>query len=140
MTLLIDFHWGSQCHPTNCLLYGCASLNVHVCVCSWCVQVHYLQDFASKLKLNIQYGTEIKKLSRWEEGSQLFKLLDQHGVVHICRTVVVWYETLPYRPPSSSPFCAPFLLALFFCIIPFPSIFRPHPSPPCPPPLSNPNS
>ena len=51
------------------------------------VQVQYFSDFANKMKLNIQYHTEIVDVSR--EGMGDFKLKDQNGTSYYCQIVVV---------------------------------------------------
>ncbi|XP_064406922.1 FAD-dependent oxidoreductase domain-containing protein 2-like [Halichondria panicea] len=62
------------------------------------VYVKYLQDFASKLNLNIQYETEIVDVSR-PNKSQVFHLTDQNNVVHHCQVVVastgIWVPNIP---------------------------------------------
>ena len=50
-------------------------------------QVKYLQDFARKLNLNIQYETEIVDVSR-PNKTQVFHLTDQNNVVHHCQVVI----------------------------------------------------
>ena len=54
-------------------------------------QVKYLQDFASKLELNIQYETEIVDISRYVDGGRNFHLTDHRNNVHQCKVVIVRY-------------------------------------------------
>ena len=54
-------------------------------------QHKYLQDYASKLQLNIQYETEIVDVSKHVDGGRNFHLTDQHNNVHQCRVVIVRY-------------------------------------------------
>ena len=49
-----------------------------------------MNDFATKLKLNVQYNTEIVEVSRFVEGSKLFSLRDQHGTTYQCRVLITW--------------------------------------------------
>ena len=51
-------------------------------------QIKYLQDFASKLQLNIEYETEIIDVSRVVAG---FLLTDNRNNVHQCRVLIVRY-------------------------------------------------
>ena len=51
-------------------------------------QIKYLQDFASKLDLNIEYETEIVDVSRVVAG---FLLADNRNNVHRCRVLIVRY-------------------------------------------------
>ena len=51
-------------------------------------QIKYLQDFASKLQLNIQYETEIVDVSRVVAG---FLLTDNRSNVHRCKVLIVRY-------------------------------------------------
>ena len=50
------------------------------------VQVRYFQDFGSTLKLNIQYNTEIKRISKEQ---QFFELSDQNNNIYRCKVLVM---------------------------------------------------
>ena len=63
---------------------------MYICILCVCMQVRYLQDYASKQDLKIEYETEIKSVRRWVDNSVLYHLLDQNSHTHICRTVLVW--------------------------------------------------
>ncbi len=54
--------------------------------------MRYLQDFAEKLALNVEYDTEVRQVKQWtgDGGKRVFHLLDQRGATRQCRTVVVW--------------------------------------------------
>ena len=54
-------------------------------------QVKYLQDYANKLELNIQYETEIVDVSRFVDGGKNFHLTDQSNTIHRCKVVIVGY-------------------------------------------------
>ena len=56
--------------------------------CLFPPQIKYLQDFASKLDLNIEYETEIIDVSRVVAG---FLLTDNRNNVHRCRVLIVRY-------------------------------------------------
>ena len=50
------------------------------------IQVKYFQDFGTILKLNIQYNTEIKRISKEQ---QFFELSDQNNNIYRCRVLVM---------------------------------------------------
>ena len=50
------------------------------------VQVKYFQDFGTILKLNIQYNTEIKRISKEQ---QFFELSDQNNNIYRCRVLIM---------------------------------------------------
>ena len=55
-------------------------------------QVRYLQDFAERLELNIQYNTEITEVGRPPQtGSEPepFHLKDQNGAIYYCKVLIV---------------------------------------------------
>ncbi|XP_048575414.1 FAD-dependent oxidoreductase domain-containing protein 2 [Nematostella vectensis] len=61
--------------------------------------VKYLNDYATKLKLNVQYNTNIRNVSRKVMGKTTqFFIKDQNDTVYECRTLVVstgiWVENL----------------------------------------------
>ncbi|CAH3194438.1 unnamed protein product [Porites evermanni] len=52
--------------------------------------VRYLNDYATKLKLKVQYNTNIKLVSRNGEGDDaLFHLTDQNGTMYTCKNVIM---------------------------------------------------
>ncbi|CAH3185055.1 unnamed protein product, partial [Porites evermanni] len=52
--------------------------------------VRYLNDYATKLKLQVQYNTNIKLVSRNGEGDDaLFHLTDQNGTMYTCKNVIM---------------------------------------------------
>ncbi|EDV20875.1 uncharacterized protein TRIADDRAFT_31022 [Trichoplax adhaerens] len=52
--------------------------------------VRYLNDYANRLQLNIQYQTDIVKLSRgYLNGINMFKLIDQHQNIHLCNVTII---------------------------------------------------
>ena len=82
---------------------GHINFNIHLItltyLCSAFVslfQVQYLQDFAERLQLNIQYNTEITHVERPDqgdkgEGSTPFLLKDQNKLVYYCEILIVRY-------------------------------------------------
>jgi thioredoxin reductase len=62
--------------------------------------VHYLQDYANDLELNIQYNTEITEVDR--PVPRPFQLKDQNGVIYRCNIVIVttglWVPHIPNLP------------------------------------------
>ena len=51
----------------------------------------YLNDYANKLNLKVQYNTNIKLVSRDGEGREaLFHLKDQNETTYMCKNVVMW--------------------------------------------------
>lgn len=57
-------------------------------------QVKYFEDFSSKLGLNIQYNTEIKKVKKDTETG-IFTLTDQLGKNHSCHVLIIRYVIHP---------------------------------------------
>lgn len=54
--------------------------------------MRYLNDYATKLKLKVQYNTNIKLVSRNGEGDDaLFHLTDQNGTMYTCKNVIMRY-------------------------------------------------
>ncbi|XP_015768238.1 PREDICTED: FAD-dependent oxidoreductase domain-containing protein 2-like [Acropora digitifera] len=54
------------------------------------ILVKYLNDYANKLNLKVQYNTNIKLVSRDGEGSEaLFHLKDQNETTYMCKNVVM---------------------------------------------------
>ena len=49
--------------------------------------VQYLNDFASKLDLNVQYNTEVSNIMKQEDG--LFNMTDPQQNVYSCQYVIV---------------------------------------------------
>ena len=57
--------------------------------------MRYLNDYATKLKLKVQYNTNIKLVSRNDEGDDaLFHLTDQNGTTYTCKNVIMRYIVL----------------------------------------------
>ncbi|XP_031575280.1 FAD-dependent oxidoreductase domain-containing protein 2-like [Actinia tenebrosa] len=60
--------------------------------------VRYLNDYATKLKLKIQYNTNITHVSRANGTSGLFILKDNNGTKHQCKYLImstgIWMENL----------------------------------------------
>eukprot|EP00731_Ephydatia_muelleri_P029142 Em0020g786a len=58
--------------------------------------VHYLHDYAEKLKLNIEYNTQVTSVGK--EGAN-YVLADQNGGRHLCQVVIVstgiWVPNIP---------------------------------------------
>ncbi|XP_077980798.1 FAD-dependent oxidoreductase domain-containing protein 2-like isoform X2 [Glandiceps talaboti] len=56
------------------------------------VMVQYLQDYASKLQLNIQYNTNIVNIKRAPDariGYPKFRVLDQNNATYDCRNLII---------------------------------------------------
>ncbi|XP_048575834.1 FAD-dependent oxidoreductase domain-containing protein 2 isoform X2 [Nematostella vectensis] len=51
--------------------------------------VKYLNDYAKKLKLNVQYNTNITKISRGTRAEDPFYLYDQNAVKHTCTNLIM---------------------------------------------------
>ena len=67
-------------------------LGVHYWFLPFCQsqQVNYLNDFATKLKLNVQYNTDVKLITKQGQGdTAVFLLQDQNGTAHSCRDVIM---------------------------------------------------
>jgi len=62
------------------------------------MQVKYLQDFAERFRLNIQYNTEVVSVARQKSHkSKRFLLKDQQKMVYKCDALIVRYASLlPY--------------------------------------------
>ncbi|KAJ7382594.1 FAD-dependent oxidoreductase domain-containing protein 2 [Desmophyllum pertusum] len=66
------------------------------------ILVKYLNDYATKLKLKVQYNTNIQLVSRQGEGEEaLFHLKDQNGTQYTCKNVImstgISVENLPRK-------------------------------------------
>lgn len=59
------------------------------------LQVTYLQDFATKLGLNIHYNSEIVSVAREKNNGDgkgdMFTLKDRNNTLYHCRIVVIGY-------------------------------------------------
>ena len=59
------------------------------------MQVKYLQDFAERFRLNIQYNTEVVSVARQKSHkSKRFVLKDQQNMVYKCDALIVRYASL----------------------------------------------
>lgn len=80
------------CHKSALFL----SLSLHLAL-MWTIdinhfslQVTYLNDYATKLKLKVQYNTNIQHVSRKGEGDQaVFYLKDQNGTQYTCKNLII---------------------------------------------------
>lgn len=51
--------------------------------------VQYLNDFVTKLKLNVQFNTTISNIRKRDSADKLFHINDQNGNEYTCNTIIV---------------------------------------------------
>lgn len=54
------------------------------------MKVRYLNDYATQLKLKIQYNTNITRISRVHYKANIrFRMVDQHNVSSVCDFAII---------------------------------------------------
>eukprot|EP00794_Sanderia_malayensis_P008745 gene8745-9679_t len=60
--------------------------------------VKYLNDYATKLKLNVKYNANIRLVTK-DNATEVFTLLDKNDEMYMCKTLIVstglWVENIP---------------------------------------------